>query len=187
MPLSRYFYNRNPVDVARDLLGKKLVRGYQGIVLSGMINETEAYLGKEDSASHAFREMTPRNKTMFGPPGHAYVYLIYGMYHMLNVVAGEENVPWAVLVRSVVPLEGIEAMRKCRGGTKELADGPGKLCKAFRIEMDLNGWDLTSGRVLWIEDYKTVPEKDIERTRRIGVDYAMPEHRDAELRFLIRS
>lgn len=184
-PLTSEFYNRSPLEVARELLGKKLVRTCRGVVLSGMIVETEAYLGTDDTGSHAHRGKTPRNAVMFGTAGHAYVYLVYGMHHMLNVVAGNEGTPWAVLIRALVPIDGKEAMRRWTGKSANPAHGPGKLCRAMRIDRKLNGWDLTAGDRLWIEDYTDIPDNRVRRTKRIGIDYAREEHREALWRFVV--
>lgn len=186
--LSRNFYERDTVKVARALLGKKLVRRINSVLLSGMIVETEAYCGTEDSACHAHRGQTPRNTIMFGPPGHAYVYFTYGMHYMLNLVTEKEGNPCAVLIRAVWPLAGIEEMEARRGRKgKELANGPAKLCQALGINKSLNGWDLTCGRELWVEDYETVSEKMITSAPRVGIDYAQKEHREAPWRFLVKN
>jgi DNA-3-methyladenine glycosylase len=185
--LDREFYCRNTLKVARDLLGKKLVRRVNGLVLSGMIVETEAYCGREDSACHAHRGKTPRNAVMFGEPGHAYVYFTYGMHYMLNLVTEEAENPCAVLIRAIAPLEGIEAMeaRRKRKGA-DLTDGPAKLCQALAIDKTFNGWDLTIGKALWVEDYRKIPDKSVMTTPRIGIDYAEKQHRDAPWRFLFK-
>ncbi len=187
-PLPRRFYRGDPMSVARQLLGARLVRVVDGAVVSGMIVETEAYYGTEDSACHAFKGMTPRTEVMFGNSGHAYVYFIYGMYHMLNVVTGPVGTPWAVLVRGIRPLDNFEKMVELRGGRKKgIADGPGKLCIAMVIDKSLNGWDLTTGDTLWIERYESIPDEHVEKTPRIGIDYAHPEHRALDWRFLVRA
>ena len=185
MILDRKFYERDTLKVARSLLGKKLVRQTGRIKLSGMIVETEAYCGMEDSACHAHRGKTPRNSIMFGGPGHAYVYFTYGMHYMLNLVTEALDRPCAVLIRAILPLTGIEEMesRRKRKGA-QLTNGPAKLCQAFNIDKSLNGWDLTRGSKLWVEDYKRIPDKSIITTPRIGIDYAKKEHRDAPWRFL---
>ena len=183
--LNRKFYHRDTLRVARELLGKKLVRRVNGVDLSGMIAETEAYCGREDSACHAHRGKTPRNAVMFGPPGHAYVYFTYGMHYLLNLVTEKEGNPCAVLIRGVSPVDGIaemEARRKKRGA--ELTNGPAKLCQAMCIDKSLNGWDLTCGRELWLENYKNITAKIITATPRIGIPYAREEHRAALWRFL---
>jgi DNA-3-methyladenine glycosylase len=185
LPLPREFYNRSPLVVAREFIGKKLVREYEGNLLSGMIMETEAYFGESDSASHAYRGMTRRNTVLYGEAGHAYVYFIYGMHLMLNVAAGEPGVPWAVLIRAIDPVDGIETMQKLRKRKTGLADGPGKLCQALAIEGELNSWDLTKGEVLWIEPYKEIAHAQILSSPRIGIDYAEPDHRNAQWRVFL--
>src|SRR6202795_606533 len=130
--LPRTFYARPTVEVARALLGKVLVHG----ATAGMIVETEAYLGGDDLAAHTARGVTPRTRVIFGPPGHAYVYLIYGMYECLNLVADREGTPGCVLIRALAPVAGIEQMRKRRPkarGVGDLASGPGKLTIAMGI------------------------------------------------------
>lgn len=185
--LDRKFYHRDTLRVARTLLGKKLVRQINGVKLSGMIAETEAYCGREDSACHAHRGKTQRNAAMFGEPGHAYVYFTYGMHYMLNLVTEEEENPCAVLIRAIVPLTGIAAMevrRKKKG--VELTNGPAKLCQAMSINKSLNGWDLTLGRELWVEDYRKISDSKIITTPRIGIDYAKTKDREALWRFVVK-
>lgn len=185
-PLNRQFYNRPALTVARELIGKKLVRSLDGIILTGMISETEAYTGPEDTACHASKGRTRRNEVMFGPPGHAYVYLVYGMHHMLNFVTEGPGFPAAVLIRGMVPLEGVETMARLRGKSLNLADGPGKLCSALAIDRSFNDADLAKGGILWVEEYRSVPDNDIIRTPRIGINYADPKDRDAPYRFIVR-
>ena len=183
--LDRKFYRCDTLQVARLLLGKKLVRQINGLELAGMIVETEAYCGEADSACHAHRGKTQRNAVMFDEPGHAYVYFTYGMHYMLNLVTEAKGRPCAVLVRAILPLAGIEEMEACRKRKgAELTNGPAKLCQAFSIDKALNGWDLTRGKDLWFEDYKKIPAKSIITTPRIGIDYAKDEHRNAPWRFL---
>jgi DNA-3-methyladenine glycosylase len=185
--LTRNFYARDTLQVARDLLGAKLVHSVRDIKLSAMITETEAYCGQEDSACHAHRGKTPRNAVMFGHPGHAYIYFTYGLYYMLNLVTEKKDSPCAVLIRAVSPLAGIaemEARRRKKGA--ELTNGPAKLCQALGIDKSLNGWDLTLGQKLWVEDYKTIPAQMITSTPRIGIDYAKKEHREALWRFVVK-
>jgi DNA-3-methyladenine glycosylase len=183
--LNRKFYQRDTLQVARMLIGKKLVRQINGLELAGMIVETEAYCGEADSACHAHRGMTARNTVMFGEPGHTYVYFTYGMHYMLNLVTEAKGRPCAVLVRAILPLAGVQEMeaRRTRNGT-QLSNGPAKLCQALGIDKSLNGWDLTRGKELWVEDYKKIPAKSIITTPRIGIDYAKDEHRNAPWRFL---
>jgi DNA-3-methyladenine glycosylase len=169
-PLPRAFFGRATVTVARALLGQRLVRILDGARLSGLICETEAYGGPDDAASHAFRR-TPRSAIMYGPPGHAYVYFIYGMHHCLNVVTDEEGQPGAVLIRGFVPDEEIAVMAARRGGVDagQLANGPGKVCQALGITRALNGADLTASVELFIEPGLIVPETGAVITPRIGV------------------
>src|SRR5271167_476767 len=141
MALARSFYHRPTIEVARDLLGKVLVHG----PTAGIIVETEAYLGGDDLAAHSARGITPRTRVIFGPPGHAYVYFIYGMYECLNLVAEPEGQPGCVLVRAIEPLAGIATMRRRRPAAKrleDLASGPGKLTLALDITRKQNGADL---------------------------------------------
>jgi DNA-3-methyladenine glycosylase len=142
--LPRPFYLRPAVEVSRDLLGKVLVHGRS----AGIIVETEAYLGGEDLAAHSARGLTPRTRVIFGPPGHAYVYFIYGMYECLNLVAEPEGSPGCVLIRALEPVAGLEMMRKRRPSARkpeDLANGPGKLTLALAITRAHNGADVTRG------------------------------------------
>jgi DNA-3-methyladenine glycosylase len=185
---AREFYERDTKQVARELLGKKLLRKIGRKELSGVIVETEAYCGQEDSACHAHHGQTARNAVMFGSPGHAYVYFTYGMHYMLNLVTEKEGNPCAVLIRAIVPIDGIKEMekrRKLKGA--RLTNGPAKLCQALGIDKFLNGWDITRGAKLWVEDYKNIPAKSILATPRIGINYAKEEHRNALWRFYVRS
>ena len=169
-PLPRAFFGCATVTVARALLGQRLVRRLDGARLSGLICETEAYGGADDAASHAFRR-TPRSAIMYGPPGYAYVYFIYGMHYCLNAVTEEEGQPGAVLIRGFVPEEGIAIMAARRGGADagQLANGPGKVCQALGITRALNGADLTTSAELFIEPGLSVPETAIAITPRVGV------------------
>ena len=186
--LNRAFFNRDTLTVSRELLGKRLVRYSRGQRLSGMVVETEAYLGADDSASHAFRGQTPRNAVMFGPAGMAYVYLVYGMHHMLNVTTDADGTPGAVLLRAVQPLEGSDRMTELRGGSgRGLADGPGKLCQALAVDLSLKGIDLTLGERLWFETLCDVPASDIVRGPRVGIAYASEADRQAPWRFRLNT
>jgi DNA-3-methyladenine glycosylase len=170
--LARDFYEQPTVEVARQLLGKYLIRVTDEGILAGMILETEAYVGPEDQASHASRGQTARTQVMFGRAGYAYIYLIYGMHHCLNVVTEREGYPAAVLIRAVEPREGVSLMqaRRRTEGTRHLADGPGKICQAFGLDRGLNGVDMC-GDTLFIEA-RDARALDIAVTPRIGVDYA---------------
>lgn len=160
--LKRNFYNCTTLEVAKELLGSFLVREIDGKEIRGMITEVEAYIGTGDLASHASKGRTLRTELMFGQAGHAYVYLVYGMHHCLNVVTEEKDFPAAVLIRSVL-IDGLEY---------EKTNGPGKLCKVLKIDRNLNGADVTIGKDLWIEKGKSLSEKEIKISPRKGVDYA---------------
>jgi DNA-3-methyladenine glycosylase len=182
--LPRSFYERSTIVVARDLLGKYLVRIHPDGTTLGRIVETEAYIGPQDKACHAARGRTARTEVMFGPPGHAYVYFIYGCHYMLNIVTEPAGFPAAVLIRGVEPLGGTELMQQRRRTPepRNFASGPGKLCQAFAIDRALNGEDLC-GDILYIGDAgEQAPA--IIATPRIGVDYA-GVWKDKPLRFLI--
>lgn len=169
--VDRPFFAGSTLDVARDLLGCRLVRVVNGQRLSGFITETEAYVGQEDRASHAVVGRTYRNAAMWGPPGHAYVYLIYGIHHCLNIVTEETGFPAAVLIRALQPAEGVEVMRQNRGGRadSELTDGPGKLCQALQIDLGFNGADLVTGERLFVETGRRLANGSVQATARIGV------------------
>jgi DNA-3-methyladenine glycosylase len=180
MILPRAFYNRHTTDVARDLLGKILVHGKT----SGKIVETEAYLGGDDLAAHSARGITERTRVIFGPPGHAYVYFIYGMYECLNLVAEPEGKPGCVLIRSLEPLTGIEIMRRRRPAARSiyaLASGPGKLTLALGITRALNGADVTRGS-LTVHTPREHTWFEIEVTPRIGIRHCA----DWPLRYIIK-
>ena len=185
MKLSRSFYQQSTLDVARQLLGKYLVRKHPDGTTVGRVVETEAYVGPEDRACHASKGRTARTEIMFGPAGYAYVYLVYGFHHMLNIVTESVDDPAAVLIRAVEPVGGVEIMKARRrtASLHNLASGPGKLCQAFAIDRKLNGDDLC-GKVLYLEDHEE-PVSKVVTTPRIGVDYAGPwKHKP--WRFLIR-
>jgi DNA-3-methyladenine glycosylase len=158
--LTRAYFNRPTLTVARSLVGKYLVRAIDGRTLAGKIVEVEAYVGPQDKACHASKGRTQRTDVMFGPGGIAYVYFIYGMYHCLNVVTEREEFPSAVLIRAI-EVDG------------ELIDGPGRLCRALQIDRRLNRLDLTTGESLWFEDRGVLIKKgEVGAHPRIGVDYA---------------
>lgn len=184
--LPRSFYARPALVVARDLLGRHLVRQTGEQRLVGRIIEVEAYGGALDSASHASKGMTPRTEPMFGPPGHAYVYLIYGLHDMLNVVTDTTGEPGAVLIRAMTPVAGEAAMIAHRGGKRgrQLANGPGKLAQALNVtRATLNRHDLCDGERLWLEAGEPIADAFITAGPRVGIDYAEPEDRDAPWRF----
>jgi DNA-3-methyladenine glycosylase len=168
-PLPRSFYARPTVTVARELLGSILCRRVDGICLRGRIVESEAYVGEEDLACHARAGITRRTEPLYGPPGLAYVYLTYGMHHLLNAVTEPEGKPAAVLIRAVEPMAGVEWMEEARGLSQRhlLASGPGKLCQAFGLDLAWNRADLCAGD-LWIEPGDAVKGRDVETSPRIG-------------------
>lgn len=183
--LPRAFYEQKTVNVAKQLLGKYLVRKHPDGDVIGKIVETEAYVGPQDLACHASRGRTARTEVMFGPAGHAYVYFIYGFYNMLNLVTEAKDYPAAVLIRAAEPVSGIELMKRRRRLDKlrDLASGPGKLCQAFAVDRTLNGADLSDG-MLFVEDRRE-PVPKFQATPRIGVDYA-GKWKDKPYRFLVR-
>lgn len=178
--LKRAFYDRPTVEVSRALLGKILVHGRT----AGMIVETEAYLGGEDLAAHSARGITDRTRVIFGPPGHAYVYLIYGMYECLNLVCEAEGKPGCVLIRALEPVEGIDIMRGRRPAARkdrDLASGPGKLTLALAITRAQNGVDVTRGSLV-VREPREPREWEVQVTPRIGITQCA----DWPLRFVIR-
>ena len=185
LQLRRSFYEQTTIDVAKQLLGKYLVRKHPEGDTIGRIVETEAYVGPQDLACHASKGRTARTDVMFGPAGHAYVYFIYGFYNMLNLVTEKKDYPAAVLIRAAEPVGGIELMktRRKNGELLNLASGPGKLCQAFAIDRSLNGADLCGG-LLYVEDRGEPPPK-CQTTARIGVDYA-GRWKNKPYRFLVR-
>jgi DNA-3-methyladenine glycosylase len=174
--LPREFYTRSDVlEVARDLLGKKLVvPDRNGARVAGLIVETESYRGPEDKASHAYSgRRTNRTETMYGRGGTAYVYFVYGMYNQFNVVTNVEDVPHAILIRAVEPSEGLDVIQRRRRERSEyeLTSGPGRLCLALGIDRKLDKADLLGERV-WIEEGVSISPRQIARGPRIGIDYA---------------
>lgn len=162
MILSRRFYERNTLSVAKNLLGCILVRKIGQKEIRAVIMETEAYMGEDDLASHASRGRTPRTEIMYGEAGRAYVYLIYGMYHCLNIVTEKKNFPAAVLIRSV-KIDGVEYRK---------TNGPGKLCRELEIDRKLSGADVTTEEKIWVEKGKKITDKKITAAPRIGIAYA---------------
>lgn len=178
--LARAFYERPTIEVARDLLGKVLVHG----PAAGIIVETEAYLGGDDLAAHSSRGVTGRTRVIFGPPGHAYVYFIYGMYECLNLVAEPDGKPGCVLIRALEPVAGIELMRQRRAAARkprDLANGPGKLTLAMAITRAHNGADVTRG-ALTVREPRERRAIEIAVTPRVGITRCA----DWPLRFFIR-
>ncbi|MCD4738541.1 MAG: DNA-3-methyladenine glycosylase [Anaerolineae bacterium] len=171
--LPREFYARATLTVAKELLNKQLVRLLHGERLAGRIVEVEAYIGAGDQASHAHCGKTKRNAAMFGPPGHAYVYLIYGIHHCLNFVTATEGYPAAVLIRALEPITGLTTQWRLRGpkrSPQELTNGPGKLCQALAIDRRFDQADLCVPQsTLWVEDADVIHASRLVATPRIGV------------------
>jgi DNA-3-methyladenine glycosylase len=194
MKLNREFYARDTMVLAKDLLGKIIIHNTGSTILKGKIVETEAYLGVIDKAAHTYGgKKTKRVMTMYGLPGTSYVYLIYGMYYCFNIVAKEEGIPEAVLIRAIEPIEGIEEMAINRFGKpykelsnyqkKNLSNGPGKMCIALNIDKSHNGEDLCGNRI-YLESGEEEGFEIVETTR-IGIDYA-EEAKDWPCRFYIK-
>ena len=179
--LPRSFYLRPTLQVAKDLLGKHLVRVYRGRKLIGKIVEVESYR-EDDPASHTFRGKTKRNGVMFGQGGYLYVYFTYGMHYCANVVTGRKGKGEAVLIRAVEPVEGVEVMRKNRGnGEINLTNGPAKFCQAFGIAREESGIDLL-GDEIFIQDAEQLPSRMIGRSSRIGIRKGV----EKQWRFFVR-
>jgi DNA-3-methyladenine glycosylase len=183
--LDQDFYARSPMAVARELLGKWLIRRSREGLCAGRIVETEAYLAQDDPACHAYRGKNRKNATMFGPAGHLYVYSIHARY-CLNAVTELPDVGSAVLIRAVEPTQGIDLMRRRREreDLRELSRGPARLCEAFDVDRQLDGWSLLRSTRIWIADPENGPirEEEIGISKRIGVTSAQ----DRELRFFVR-
>ncbi len=167
--LNRFFYSRPTLEVASDLIGKQIVYNSPNGTLSARIVEVEAYIGQDDPACHAARGKTKRNTVMFGKPGIAYIYFIYGMYHCLNFVTEPEGQPAAILLRAAEPIDNMDLMglRKTEEKRFHLLNGPGKFCRGFGLTREQNGLDLT-GDILYLQDRNSVVEV-IEKSPRIGI------------------
>jgi DNA-3-methyladenine glycosylase len=177
--LTRGFYTKPTLTVAKDLLGKYIVRQIGKKKLEGKIIETEAYIGPQDKASHAYKgKVTPRNKAEYLIGGHIYIYLVYGMYWQLNISTSEAGKPECVLIRALDL------------NLKNLASGPGKLCRYLKLDRSFYAEDLTKSKIIWLEDRSDVSEKikssQIISTKRIGIDYAGPYWSKRKWRFLIK-
>jgi DNA-3-methyladenine glycosylase len=184
--LSPDFFDRSPVDVARDLLGMHLCRKLGALVLRSRITETEAYLAEGDAASHSFVGLRPRNRWMFGPPGSLYVFTIHARC-CLNAVTESEGIGSAVLIRSLEPLEGIDLMkeRRQREKIRDLTCGPARLCEAYGIDLSHNGLLLYQRKQIWIESPtspRLLERERIEATPRIGISKA----KELPLRFILK-
>jgi len=184
-PLHRKFYNRPTLNVARDLIGARLVRILDGVKLVGLITETEAYISEKDLACHAKAGRTPRTAVMYGEPGHAYVYFTYGNHWMFNVITEREGFPAAVLIRAIQPIEGADVMSARRSGRDTF--GPGKLCQALGITKSENGVDLTETTGgLWIETGLKVPNSLVTKGPRVGLNNTPEPWLSKPWRFLVK-
>ena len=189
--LSRSFYQREVTHLARSLIGQRLVRIINDQRVSGIIVETEAYLGIPDKAAHTCNgRRTPRNESMWGNGGHAYVYFTYGMHHCMNIVAGQAGDPTAALVRALEPNEGIDLMHDLRNGNHDasnLCAGPAKLCQALAIDRELDGMDLVHSDTLFVEKLRqrAYPKSHIVTGPRVGIAYA-EEWTQKPLRFSLK-
>jgi len=175
--LDRSFFARPALQVARDLLGARLVRLQDGVRIAGYIVETEAYRGEEDLGCHCRAGRTPRTQVMYGPPGHAYIYFTYGMHWMLNFVVEPEGQPAAILIRAMLPESGLGqiASRRRDQPTQHWTDGPAKLCQALGIDGALNGADLCSPQAeLFVESGEAIPNSCVTIGPRVGL-YTVPE------------
>jgi DNA-3-methyladenine glycosylase len=188
--LNQKFYRKDAVQTAKDLLGKIIVRKYDGKTIKVKIVETEAYCGAEDKASHAHNnKKTKRTAPMFKEGGHSYIYLIYGMYYCFNVVTAAENNPHAVLIRAVEPLTGIKQIKENRqiksSRTEDLTNGPGKVSQALKIDKSLDGCSLVENHSLYIID-GGAENFEINSSPRVNIDYA-EEYKDKKWRFFIKN
>jgi DNA-3-methyladenine glycosylase len=185
MILPHKFYNRPTLTVARDLIGTRLVRIFDGIKLVGLITETEAYIGETDLACHAKAGRTPRTLPMYGSPGHAYIYFTYGNHWMLNAVTEQKDFPAAVLIRAIQPIEGVEIMSERRNGRDTF--GPGKLTQAMGITKNENTVNLTEANgSLWIEAGISVPDKTVTIGPRVGLNTVPEPWFSKPWRFLVK-
>ncbi len=175
MRLKRDFFIRPTLEVAKNLIGKILIRKYKGEIIAGEIIETEAYLGPLDKAAHSKDwKISPRNIIEYSQGGFVYIYLVYGIYWQLNFTTYLSGAPECVLIRSIKPLKGVALMKKSRKTEKinQLANGPGKLCQAFHIDGSFYGEDLTESRKIWVEDNKNKEKIKINKLPRVGIEYA---------------
>ena len=186
--LPRSFFSCPTLEVARQLLGTRLVRVDNGERIAGLIIEAEAYRGEEDQGCHARAGRTPRTQTMYGPPGHAYVYFTYGMHWMLNFVAEDEGYPAAVLIRAILPTEGLPLIspRRNTQPRKHWTDGPAKICQALAIDSEFNGTDLCAlDTSLFVEYGESIPEQSVTKGPRVGLNSVPEPWKSIPWRFLV--
>lgn len=177
--LTRKFYTQPTLKVCREILGKYLVRKIGNKKLIGKITEVEAYIGPKDKASHAYKgKITKRNKAEYLIGGHIYIYLVYGMYWQLNISTYKEGKPECILIRALKPVNS---------KSKNIANGPGKLCRWLKLDKSFYGEDLTKSKRIWIEDWgEKIKPKQIKKTARIGIDYAGPYWSKIKWRFMLK-
>lgn len=188
MILPREFYARPALQVARELLGMRLVRLENGQRLAGRILETEAYIGEEDQGCHCRHGRTPRTQVMYGEAGHAYVYFTYGMHWMLNFVVEQEGFPAAILIRTIQPEEGLDliALRRGPQPPERWTDGPGKICQALDIDKSLNGADLCAVQSgLFVEAGQPVPDECVTIGPRVGLNNTPEPWKSIPWRYLV--
>lgn len=186
-PLTREFFARPTLQVARELIGKRLVRLENGRRIAGYINEAEAYIGEEDQACHARAGRTKRTEIMYGKPGFAYIYFTYGMHWLLNLVTEEAGFPAAVLIRSIWPSEGVDLIASRREGVlpARWTDGPGKITQALNIDGSLNGIDVCApGAAIFLEDGVSIPDSIVTKTPRVGLNSVPEPWKSLPWRFL---
>jgi DNA-3-methyladenine glycosylase len=187
--LERQFFSRPTLQVARELLGTRLVRLEGGERTAGIIVETEAYIGEEDLGCHASAGFTPRTRVLYGPPGRAYVYFTYGMHWMLNFVAEREGFPAAVLIRGIVPSEGIEriAVRRAGRPRRQWTDGPGKICMALAINREQNDADLCAPEAeIFVEFGVNISDSCVTIGPRVGLNSVPEPWKSVPWRFIAR-
>ncbi len=188
--LVRSFFSRNTLDVARELLGMRLVRREEDVRLVGVISEVEAYRGEEDQGCHARAGRTPRTRVMYGPPGHAYVYFTYGMHWMLNFVTEAEGYPAAVLIRAILPVEGLDVIAARRDGQPfaHWTNGPAKLCQALGIDGRHNGLDLCAPQSeIFVQVGESIPDSAVTIGPRVGLNNVPEPWKSIAWRFRIQS
>jgi DNA-3-methyladenine glycosylase len=186
--IPRTFYGQPALQAARALLGMRLVRVENGRRLGGIILETEAYRGEEDQACHCRAGLTKRTQVMYGPPGHAYVYFTYGMHWMLNFVVEKQGFPAAVLIRAILPVDGMDTIAERRGGqpAAKWTDGPAKITQALHIDKSLNGADLCDPQAeLFVEWEQPIPDQRVTIGPRVGLNSVPEPWKSIPWRFLV--
>ncbi|MBS1250613.1 MAG: putative 3-methyladenine DNA glycosylase [Chloroflexi bacterium] len=190
MQLKQSFFARNTLEVARDLLGTRLVKVEEGKRISGFIVETEAYCGEDDQGCHCRAGRTERTSVMYGPPGHSYVYFVYGMHWLLNFVTEREEYPGAVLIRAIIPEEGQEIIAARRDGIPpaQWTNGPAKLCQALGIDGGLNNYNICAPHApLFVEQGEKIPDERVQTTARVGLNTVPEPWKSIPWRFVVEN